>query len=74
MQESSADGLKTISGQIHNFLQQDIDLLELPEIIEKTLKTLKAIGNLYCAFKKSGKNKSNANQTKLEIKETKWRR
>lgn len=40
-------------------------MLELPEIIEKTLKTLKAIGNLYCAFKKSGKNKSNANQDQI---------
>ena len=54
------DGIKdlllTTEEEIYKFLQQHIDLLNLPEIIKKSVKTLKAIVVFVCALKKHGQN------------------
>ena len=60
-QEIDAEGgikdiLVTIREEIYKFLQQDIDSLDLPEIIKKALKTLKAIVTFVSTIKSYGQN------------------
>ena len=53
-EEGIKDMIKTVDGEIANFLNQDINSSDFPEIIKKALKTPRAIVNFIRTIKEYG--------------------